>query len=870
MSAPRTRTRPMLRVSLRNIAAHKLRLVLSVLAVVLGTAFVTGSLVFTATLKSTFDRLLDEGTQDLSAMIEPAEVPGGGAAGPGPGGGHAAFGGPGARGIPFDVVDRARALPGVEAAAPGISGTVVFFNADGTPYQSGGAPSEGREWVDPAEAVGTSGTLTSGRAPVADDEVVVPEPVLEKAGLSIGDSTRVYTTSQGMLDVTVVGAYTEPSDVGGYVGVAFSPERARALFTDGEHVQSVSVRAVPGVSQEQVRDELAAAFPDLKVSTGAEVKEKLSAQLSTFLDFINYFFVAFGLIALLVGTFIIYNTFSMLVAQRLRELALLRAIGASRGQLTRSVLAEAALTGLVGSAIGVAAGFGLARGIFAVLEAFDLGIPSGSLALTPTSVLTPLALGFLVTLVSAWAPARRAGRVAPVQGMRVGAAATEAGGATRTAVGAYAVAVGILLALIGTWQDTTKTGAITVGVGAAALVVGAFLVMPALARPIAGGVGRVIGAPFGAVGRLAATNAGRNTRRTAATAFALTLGLTLVAAFGTLGATTKASVDGMIDKGLQADVLVQGVASQGPPMPLAGGISREIEGVEGVGQVAWLGYGFGQLGGEPQMIAAIGGTIDGMVSGTVTDGALQPGPDSLVVSSGTARTKGWTMGTRVPLVGPDGKESTLRVTGVYEEAEMLGPFYTGMDVYERLVPDNLRSTALVMVKAADGTSVDEVRGAVTDRLADTPIATVLSKQQYIDMQAGGIDQLLTIIYALLGLALVIAVLGIVNTLALSVIERRTEIGMLRAVGMQRSQVRRTINLESTQIAVFGALVGAAVGVYLGWAFVSVLADSGLKETTIPWGMIGVVLAGSALVGVLASLWPAHRAARTGPLEAISD
>lgn len=843
-------SRPMLKVSLRNIAANKLRLILSVLSVVLGTAFVTGSLVFTSTLKSTFDGLLDQGTQDLSAMIEPED--------------------PRGAGVRFEVAERALELPGVEAATPGVTGTVVLFNSDGTPYQSGGAPSEGLEWVDPGEAVGSSDWIADGRAPAADDEVVLPVSVLDKAGLAIGDSAKVYTTSDGMLDVTVVGAFASETDVGGYVGVGFTSERARALFTDGENARNVAVKAAPGVSQEEVRDTLAAEFPEYSVSTGAEVKEKLSEQLSTILDFVNYFFVAFGLIALLVGTFIIYNTFSMLVAQRLRELALLRAIGATRGQLTRSVLAEAALTGLIGSALGVLAGFGLAKGIFVVLEAFDLGIPSGDLALTPMSVVTPLVLGFVVTLFSAWAPARRAGRVAPVQGMRVGAASAEAGGGWRTSVGVFAVVSGVMLALIGTWQDTTKSGAITVGIGAAALIVGSFLVMPALARPIAGGIGRLIGAPFGAVGKLAATNAGRNTRRTAATAFALTLGLTLVAAFGTLGATTKESVSGLIDQGITADVIVQGVASQGPPTPLAGGIEDRIAGVDGVGEVAWLAFAFGQLGGEPRAIAAAGGPVEELLEATVVDGSLEPAADALVVSQDLARDKGWTMGTSVPLVGPDGAESTLRVTGIYTDAQILGEFYTGMDVYDRLVPENLRSTAIVLAKAAEGTSPDEVLSDVTTELTDIPIATVQSKQQYIDVQSGGIDQLLTIIYALLGLALVIAVLGIVNTLALSVIERRTEIGMLRAIGMQRSQIRRTINLESTQIAVFGALIGAAVGVYLGWAFVSVLADSGLSETTIPWATIGVVLVCSAFVGVLASLWPAHRAAKTGPLEAIAD
>ena len=847
--APR-HARPMLRVSLRNIAAHKLRLLLSVLAVVLGTAFVTGSLVFTSTLKSTFDGLLEQGTADLSVMIEPED--------------------PRGAGVPFEVADRLGEMPGVAAAMPEVSGTVVLFNADGTPYQSGGAPSEGLAWIDPEQAVGSSNEMVDGRTPAADGEVVLPEGVLEGAGLAIGDTAQVYTTSNGMIDVTVVGTYTSDTDVGGYVGVGFTSEQARALFSDGENASSVSVRAEEGVGQGELRDAIAAEYPDFSVSTGEEVRERLSDQLGTMLDFINYFFVAFGLIALLVGTFIIYNTFSMLVAQRLRELALLRAIGASRGQITRSVLAEAAVTGIVGSAIGVVAGFGLAQAIFMVLDALDLGIPAGDLALATSSVVTPLVLGFVVTLFSAWAPARRAGRVAPVQGMRVGSVATEAGGGMRTYVGVLAVVAGVALALIGTWQDTTKSGAITVGVGAAALIVGSFLVMPALARPIAGGIGRIIGAPFGAVGRLAATNAGRNTRRTAATAFALTLGLTLVAAFGTLGATTKESISGIIDQDIKADVVVQGVASQGPPVPLPGAIEERISAVDEVGEVAYLAFGFGVLGGEQQLISAAGGPVEEMIDATVVDGSLQPAEDSLVVSRSVARDKGWTYGSTVPLVGPDGSESTLRVTGVYEDSQVLGQFYTGRDVYERLVPENLRTTFNVLVSPAEGFTSDQAREAVTAELADTPIAMVQSKQEYIDQQTGGVDQLLTIIYALLGLALVVAVLGIVNTLALSVIERRTEIGMLRAVGMQRSQVRRTVNLESTQIAVFGALIGAAVGVYLGWAFVTVLASSGLQMTTIPWGMIGIVLVCSAFVGVLASLWPAHRAAKTGPLEAITD
>src|SRR5699024_6882651 len=305
----------------------------------------------------------------------------------------------------------------------------------------------------------------------------------------------------------------------------------------------------------------------------------------------------------------------------------------------------------------------------------------------------------------------------------------------------------MLLALIGTWHDETSTGAITVGVGAAALIIGSFLVMPALAKPIAGGIGRVIGAPFGAVGRLAATNAGRNTRRTAATAFALTLGLTLVAAFGTLGATTKASIDGIIDDGLDADVVVQGVPTGGGmPLPLSAGLPDRTAGGAGVEDVVSYSFGYGMLGGESQPVAAGRGPVEELVSATVTDGSIQPGPDSLIVSSDVARSNGWTKGAQVPLVGPDGAENDLTVTGAYSDAEILGPFYIGNDTYEQMIPENLRNTQMVLATAADGTSTEQLVESMTDELADIPIASVQTKQQFIDVQAGGIDQLLTVIY----------------------------------------------------------------------------------------------------------------------------
>ena len=841
---------PLRRVTLRNLASHKLRLALSVLAVVLGTAFVTGSFVFTATLQQTFDRIVSQGAQDISAQIT-SDSPDG-------------------TGVPLDVVDRARTLPGVARAEPRLTGTVVLLKADGTPYQTGGAPTEGVAWSEGPDSVEPTGTIDSGRAPAADGEVALPRAAAEAAGLTVGGPARVYTTARGTVDGTLVGVYTPRTDGGGYVGVAFSPDQARALFTDGTHSPSVSIAAAPGVGQDEVRDQLAAAFPELTVKTGDQVRDERSEQFSSALRFVNYFFVAFGVVSLIVGTFIIYNTFSMLVAQRLRELALLRAIGASRRQIIRSVLGEALLTGVIGSVLGVLAGIGLAAGIFAILEAFDLGLPSGGLALTPTAVVLPLVLGLAVTLVSAAIPARRAGRIPPVAAMRAGSTSAPAHGPVRTVVGVYLLVVGVALGFIGTWQDETKPGAITVGIGALGVVLGAFLVMPALARPIAGGIGRVIGRPFGAIGRLAATNAGRNTTRTAATAFALTLGVMLVAAFGTVGATTKASIDSAVGQGVHADLVVQGVADNGPPTPLPGDLHTRVAAVPGVRDVTWQSYGYGELGGERAGFPSFGGPVAETLDPGLTEGTLDPGADGLVVSRDAARQKGWTLGTTVPLVGIDGRQQMLRVVGVYEKATLAGPYYIGMGTYEQLIPEQLRKTGIMAVRDAPGTDPDRVREAVESALADLPVATVQTTEQYVEKQAGSIDQVLTIVYALLALSLVIAVLGIVNTLALSVIERRTEIGMLRAVGMQRAQVRRIVYLESTQIAMFGAVVGAVAGVFLGWAFVTVLASQGLQETTIPWGTVAAMLAGSAVVGVMASILPAQRAARTDPLEAIAD
>lgn len=387
----------MRKVSLRNLAAHKVRLALTVLSVVLGTAFVAGSFVFTDTLQKTFDSIFENTAQGVDVRVSSAEE--------------------NSRGIPLADVDTVVAVDGVRKVAPSVSGQIVLIGSDGAAVQTGGAPSVGESYLPPDQALGEADEYLQGTPPAQVGQIAVNASAAERAGLTVGDTTKVLVPARGMVDVTVSGIYSTGNDTGGFLSATFVDSQARELFTDGEHVEYLDV-AGTGLSQADLRDRIAAALPDAQVQTGDEVREETKAEISEALSFVNYFLLAFGAIALLVGTFIIYNTFSMIVAQRLRELALLRAIGASRQQVGRSVVFEALVVGVIGSAIGIAAGIGLAYGLRTVLNAFDLGLPEGPLQVGPRTILVALVIGVVVTTVSAYAPARRAAKVPPVAAMR--------------------------------------------------------------------------------------------------------------------------------------------------------------------------------------------------------------------------------------------------------------------------------------------------------------------------------------------------------------------------------------------------------------------------------------------------------------------
>ena len=854
-------TSVMRRVSLRNLRAHKLRLFLTVFSIVLGTSFVAGTIVFTTTISNAFTNIFDNAAQGVAVEITPSD--------------------PQSAGVPLTVVDQLRqrsAELGIDKLVVNNSGLVTIANSEGKALQTGGAPSVGTAYIPPAEAISAADSriMTGGRAPMNAGEIALNETAADAGDLKVGSKTKIVV-GQGNApprEVTVVGLIDLPTSTGGYVNVQFDAATASMLFSDGKHAALVDMSAVDGVTPEQlverVRTALGPAADRLEIRTGDQVRQDQKDQVNQFLDIFQYILLAFAAIGLIVGTFIIYNTFSMLVAQRNREFALLRAVGASRRQVSRSILFEAFIVGIIGGLIGLAIGIGLAAGLKALVTSSS-GLPAGSLEVTIPAVVATILVGVVVTMVSAWVPAARASRVPPVEAMRASATEGSASLRTRTIIGAVVGVAGVVALIVGATGEGLGP-VLTVAAGAGAIILATVLAGPALSQPFVGALGRVVGAPFGTIGRLARTNAVRNPRRSAATAFALTLGLMLVAVIGILGESFKGTVDDAVDTGVTADYIIAGTNQA--PLPAA--IADAVKNVDGVQD--WVSFGIVQAqveeaDGERSVTgySPLGSPVASVASVDMVDGSSDVlAPDGLFVSERSRDSLGWQLGDVVTFVGSDGTKIPVTVSGVYADNESLQPWMLGSAVYEKLVPPPARASVAIFVKATPGTDLDTLRTDLENATDSFLIAQVQDREQFKSTITKQIDQMLITLYAMLGLALLIAVLGIINTLALSVIERKREIGMLRAIGMVRSQVQLGIYVESVLISVFGAVMGVILGGAIGWALVRTLAKWGLGAPQVPWILIVVTLVGGAVVGVLAAVWPAVRAARTGPLEAIAD
>ncbi|GLP64642.1 ABC transporter substrate-binding protein [Streptomyces sp. TUS-ST3] len=847
-----------LRLSVSSLRAHRRRFAGTFLAVFLGVAFLAGTLIMGDTLRAGFDTMFGNATSGTDAVIRSADAittPGESAGVREP--------------VPTDLVGTVEQVPGVAAAAPDIQGAGQLVGANGEPIGGQGPPTLAGNWIDDSRL--NPYRLAEGRAPRKSGEVVVNRGTAEKGDLKIGDTTILRTPDP--VEVTVVGLATFGGEDGmaqvTYTGMTRADAEKYLTARPGE-ASGIKVRAGPGVSQRELVDRLTPVLPEgVEAITGQEATEENTDMISSrFLAVFTTFLLVFSGVALLVATFSIHNTFAIVVAQRTRENALLRALGASRRQITASTLTEASVVAVAASAAGLAGGIGVAAGLQALFPAIGFPFPEGDVVIGALSMTLPLAVGVVVCLGSALLPAVRAGRTAPLAALRETAVDRSGASRVRAVTGAGLAALAVAVTLTGVLVSPSIWLA---GTGAVLALV-AFVVLGPVASTTAV---RVLGGPLdrlrGVTGSLARRNALRSPRRTAATASALMIGVAVVSLFTVFGASLKATMDQTVSRSFAGDVVVStpsfGAGGSGLSPRLAGAVQRLPEVETAVG----LGRGVAEVDGNGRALTVtdplvLERTFD---LGTVRGSLSALGADGIALTRTEAAKQGLTTGDRTELAFTDGEKDTFTVRAVYDRSELAGDYVITRAAW---APHRTQdSDTLVAVAFKDGVSTDAGKAAVERVAARYGHPEVQTRDEYARSSAGGIDMMLTLVYALLALAVLIALLGIANTLTLAIHERTRELGLLRAVGQTRSQLRAMVRWESVLVAAFGTVGGLALGAFLGWVLVE--ASDGASDSTFAFAVPPLQLAVVALVGVtagaLAGLRPARRAARLDVLRAIA-
>ncbi|MEU6482788.1 FtsX-like permease family protein [Streptomyces sp. NPDC046887] len=855
-----------LRTSLRNVLAHKGRMALSAVAVLLSVAFVSGTLVFTDTMNTTFDKLFALDASDVTVSPK--------GAGDEDDDSGPATGRPEA--LPAALVERVAAVPGVEAARGEVASTsvTVVDSRNKNMGSTTGAPTIAGNWT-PGEL--RSMEIASGHAPRGPTEVLVDADTAEKHGLKIGDELRTIAVT-GDFTARISGTAAFKVTNPGAAIVWFDTATAQQRLLGGKDLFTrVAVDAADGVGQERLKKDVTAALGgDYQVRTQTEVADAGRQDVAGFLDVMKYAMLGFAGIALLVGVFLIVNTFSMLVAQRTREIGLLRAIGSSRSQVNRSVLVEAVLLGVFGSVLGVGAGVGLAIGLMELMSAVGMELSTSDLTIRWTTPVVGLVLGVVVTVIAAYAPARRAGKVSPMAALRdAGTPADRRAGRVRGVLGLLLTAGGAA-ALVGAARSTEAAdGSLLLGLGVVLTLIGFVVIGPLLA----GGVVRVLGAlvlrVFGPVGRLAERNALRNPRRTGATGAALMIGLALVAGLAVVGSSMVASATDELDRTVGADFIVMSPTGQ-PIMPQAERAMKQSDGLDHVTDYRIVDAVVTSPDGkkETEGLVAADPTYASDLRRETVAGELPAayGKDAMSVGDAYANRHGVKLGDTLTVAFKGGQTARLKVAAITSDEDTVdrGAWYTGITTAETYLPaEKMPQNAIMFAKARDGQEA-AAYSALKKTLAAYPQYDVRDQTDYKKQLEDQVGQLLNIVYGLLALAIIVAVLGVVNTLALSVVERTREIGLMRAIGLSRRQLRRMIRLESVVIALFGALLGLGLGMGWGTAAQKLLALEGLKVLEIPWPTILAVFVGSAFVGLIAALVPAFRAGRMNVLNAIAS
>ncbi|MFF8422828.1 ABC transporter permease [Streptomyces sp. NPDC015680] len=848
-------TRASVRLSISSLRAHKRRFAGTFVAVLLGVAFLTGTLVMGDTLRASFDTMFTNANAGTDAVVRGADVI------------TVAGETRGTRQpVSTALVKRIERTPGVAAAAPDIQGAGQLIGADGKTIGGQGPPTLAGNWIDDPEL--NPYRLAAGRAPAAPGEVVINRGAADRGGLRIGDTTVLRTPDPVHVRIVGLATFGGQDGMGQVTYTAMTQADAEKYLTPkpGE-ASAIQVRAGPGTGQRELVDALRPVLPKgVEAITGqAAAAENRDMISGAFLGVFTTLLLVFSGIVLLVATFSIHNTFAIVVAQRTRENALLRALGAARRQVVVATLVEATAAAVIASAAGLAGGIGIAAGLQALFPAVGFPFPDGSLVIGAVSLLLPLAVGVLVCLGSALLPAVRAGRTAPLAALRESAVDDSGASRPRAVTGLV-----LLVASVGAALGGTLAPSVWLSAAGAVAALAAFVILGPVAATYAV---RTLGAPLGRLrgvtGGLARRNALRSPRRTASTATALMIGVAVVSLFTVFGASLKATMNRTVDRSFAGDVAISapafGAGGSGLSPRLAPAVGRLPQVATAVG----LGKGVAEVDGSGRALtvtdpAALGRVFDlGRVDGSLTG----LGTNGIAVSAAEAAERGLRPGSPVRLTFTDGARQDFTVRAVYDRPELAGDYVITRRAW---APHRAQdSDSLIAVSFAPGVSTADGRAAVAKTAAAYGNPDVQTRGEYAKSSAGAIDMMLTLVYALLALAVLIALLGIANTLTLALHERTRELGLLRAVGQTRSQLRSMVRWESVLVAAFGTAGGLLLGGFLGWVLVEASAgDTAVAFDLPPLRLLAVALVGIA-AGALAGLRPARRAARLDVLRAIA-
>ncbi|MFJ4921322.1 ABC transporter permease [Streptomyces sp. NPDC088725] len=844
----------MFRTALRTVLAHKARLLMTVLAVMLGVAFVSGTLVFTDTLGSAFRNQSAKSYKDVAVAVtshDGTDSPRTDGKKEDPGVSQATFG-------------KIKALDGVASATGRVEGFAGVADQDGKLIGDGWS-TKGGNFAPAKDGKDPAYTFTHGSGPRGDGQIALDATSAGKGAYKVGDRVRVATNGP-VKEYTLSGVFTTEDgavNAGGSL-VLFDTGLAQKLFLQPGFFKDVTITAAPGASDATILSQVKPLLPsNADAQTGKQLAEDQAENIEKGLSSLNQMLLAFAGIALFVGIFLISNTFTMLVAQRTRELALLRAVGASRRQVKRSVLTEAAVVGVIASVVGFVLGVGLAMSLRPLVGTFGAKIPAGPLVVSPTAAGAAFGVGVLITVLAAWLPARRAAKIPPVAAMSsVHGLATMKSLVLRNSFGALLTLAGAAVTVLGARQGSD--GRMTIAAGAFLALVGVIVLIPLLSRPVIALIRLPLNRVFGVAGKLAGQNAVRNPRRTGATASALAIGLTLVTGLTVLGVTIGQAVDKATTDTISADYMVTMASGDG----LDPSAVTALEKAPGVSAVSPQVDTAVKINGDFHTVSGVTpGDIEKVFHFTTVSGSLDAlGEGEIAVDAKTAKSNGWKTGDTLPVTYADGKAARLKLGATYDGINFLSPVLIPKDL---VAAHDAKPRISQVWVASDGGASKAHEQALVDALGDNPAISIMNQEDIKNTFSGFINTALNIMYGLLAMALLIAVLGVVNTLAMSVFERQQEIGMLRAIGLDRTKVKRMIRLEAVVISVFGAVVGVGLGTFLAWAIgQTVKSDVPGYALVVPWDRIGIFLVLAGLVGVLAALWPARSAARLNMLTAI--